>query len=60
MITPSPNFSTSDCNVFSSSGCSDSNDDFQKLEFNPRQSRHVYLLTYTKANAKKFPLRRCF
>ena len=36
-------------------GSSDSDDDFQKSELDPRQSRRVYLLTYSKANVEKFP-----
>ena len=54
------NPSTSACKNFSSMGSSDSDDDFQKSELDPRQSRRVYLLTYSKANVEKFLSRQCF
>ena len=41
-------------------GSSDSDDDFQKSELDPRQSHRVYLLTYSKENVEKFPSRQCF
>ena len=37
-----------------------SEDDFQSTELDVRQSRRVYLITYSKANTKMFPTRESF
>ena len=52
-IKDASNPSTSACKNFSSMDSSDSDDDFQKSELDPRQSCRVYLLTYSKANVEK-------
>ena len=51
---------TSACNISLFMGSSDSDDDFQKSELDPGQSRRVYLFTYSKANVEKLPSRQSF
>ena len=53
LIRDASNSSTKACNIFSSRLSSDSDHGCQKSEL-------VYLLTYSKADAKKFPLCQSF